>query len=722
MKNQNKNRNQKDEKIKKRGFAKRFGVLTLSCVLLFVTLAFNAAPTLADEGLPILVNYPAGEAKKIEDVVFETKEFQSFYDSAYSSYENFPRTRHPEDAATATSSAYTSGTSAHYNGTATPDHIVFDDDEMRFFGYASTPYFDWVFSESYAVNSVEFDFYPGQWNFHCFKRTGFFVRAKRNGDGTISGYLFSVGSTISSTPAQNSSFRQIDDTPLETGRIYDMSTEVEGDLSYDLFYVENMDINAYNAFVKKWSNVEETYVTPEGTMILNKGQILDDNKNPLYTPNRFLEGATDPTDPSKFAQGQGRVGEWFSLGESGSSQTILRNGSYQGSNEEYLDYYFDGEYALPKGTAVTKLATNLDPALGLLTSSSTKTHFRVTVSNASFQIYVTLNAESTASPELLLFNQATTTSNQGFGFYMQNMSHCCQMLTHITYAGVTMTDSSGLNQTTATVKFRQLNKSEEIKGDETLNGFVGTEYAINPPPTITYNGKTYYYYKHSRSISGYASGFGPLDPLKYAANPNNNETTLYYVLAPTATKRAQIVTPSGAFNNGTEEAPVATKYGDIIEYSVIINNPNASQIDGFGAIVTDLLPEGIEFVSAAAVTTGPNQHPAGTRTTDSETGRDLVTWNITTLHIDTTTLTVRCKVTKPVALFKNTATVQLRDGLGAIEELDPIETNTTYHEATLKPITIQKDATVQSSGIANNGTATAPVKVIYEDVITYAIT
>jgi surface protein len=79
--------------------------------------------------------------------------------------------------------AYTQGISAQYNGTATPEHIVFNDKTIDFYGYASQPYYDVLFSDVYASWSGAFILRPKNMNFHSFRQTGYLF----NGSMTYTG-------------------------------------------------------------------------------------------------------------------------------------------------------------------------------------------------------------------------------------------------------------------------------------------------------------------------------------------------------------------------------------------------------------------------------------------------------------------------------------------------------------------------------------------------------
>ncbi|MDR2656202.1 MAG: hypothetical protein LBB86_00070, partial [Oscillospiraceae bacterium] len=69
--------------------------------------------------------------------------------------------------------AYTMDLSAQYNHEATPDHVVFNGQDISFFGYPSKPYYDYVFSDVYDSYGSAFILRPKNMNFHSFRQTGY---------------------------------------------------------------------------------------------------------------------------------------------------------------------------------------------------------------------------------------------------------------------------------------------------------------------------------------------------------------------------------------------------------------------------------------------------------------------------------------------------------------------------------------------------------------------
>ncbi|MCL2105949.1 MAG: glycine-rich protein [Oscillospiraceae bacterium] len=84
--------------------------------------------------------------------------------------------------------AYTRETSTKFNGYETPDHVVFGDNVVRFFGYGRDPYMDYVFCDNNAsFEGVAFKLTPVQMIFHTFYQTGFLFGGVMNG-GNYTGY------------------------------------------------------------------------------------------------------------------------------------------------------------------------------------------------------------------------------------------------------------------------------------------------------------------------------------------------------------------------------------------------------------------------------------------------------------------------------------------------------------------------------------------------------
>ncbi|MDR2525465.1 MAG: DUF11 domain-containing protein [Oscillospiraceae bacterium] len=713
--------------------ALRLLAIVLSLTLAFGALLLNYTPTLA--GTPVILNYPAGSSTTVSNVNFETQEFATFFDPAYSNTEVYERTRYPEGFP----ADFPTGTSGKLNGAtgATDKHIVLAGDQARFFGYASTPYFDYLFSQNNAIGNpigMEFDMEPGKWNFHCFKRTGIFLKSERHADGTISGYLLSIGSNSVGTVAQNSA------------NILDASGNViQPDLSYAIFKVDHMNINAYNDFIDNYSvegliqndNGEPSedfdgdgfsVMDLDGDGMLTTGEWdTDDYHNVLFTnPDGSQENllVSNNANTQHVFNESKFIGQFYSMI---SADAYSVTGTYQGSNSNYLDYYFEGNYGLPKGAGITQVALVNDPSFSLLTTGMEKMHMRIEYTGPSILVYTTMHVRNAATgaleamPEQLLFNvpiDAGLAGNNGFGLFCQYLAHACQMLTHITFSGTQVTTPDPLKPpTTARVRFQQYGTGATLGvPDETKNGFAGDQYRIDPTPIIEYGGKTYRYYRSSR----WSSGSETLDPLTYNTNPTQNETTLYYVESPTLKKDAQVGTGRytiiyGAINNGSAASPVVARYGNRIRYTLTIGNPSGTTMNNFNATLTDRLPSGLTYVSSTTTPTTVNPGYDGMNYT-------TLIWKINTLPAAGLTIQVVCSVNVEAARFENTASL-LCFGEVADGSYDPaIYSNTTYHQVSTLAPTISKTARTIPGNLTGAGSSMSPIEVDFDGQIEYTLT
>jgi len=121
--------------------------------------------------------------------------------------------------------ALTEGTSRQWNGFSTPDHVVFDEDSIRFLGYGVDSFMDMVFYEDYAggFDSISFTLTPTVMNFHTFSEAGLLF------NGEFSGQYYTGYALI-----------------LKNGNTRGMINDGEAQLS--LIYIENelMDGESYN--------------------------------------------------------------------------------------------------------------------------------------------------------------------------------------------------------------------------------------------------------------------------------------------------------------------------------------------------------------------------------------------------------------------------------------------------------------------------------------------
>ena len=115
--------------------------------------------------------------------------------------------------------AYTPESSKKYNGYSTPDHVVFDNDTVRFLGYGVDPALDMVFYEDYVggFDSLSFTLQPIVMNFHTFSESGVLFNGAFTGqyytgyalilkNGNLHGMINSGESSISLIYIDNEKF------------------------------------------------------------------------------------------------------------------------------------------------------------------------------------------------------------------------------------------------------------------------------------------------------------------------------------------------------------------------------------------------------------------------------------------------------------------------------------------------------------------------------------
>jgi bacterial surface protein 26-residue repeat len=84
--------------------------------------------------------------------------------------------------------AYTEAVSAQYNGTATPNHVVVQNNDVSFFGYAERPNTDVLFYEdNFKSRGNAFILTPSNMNFHTFEEAGYLFNGEMNGS-SYTGY------------------------------------------------------------------------------------------------------------------------------------------------------------------------------------------------------------------------------------------------------------------------------------------------------------------------------------------------------------------------------------------------------------------------------------------------------------------------------------------------------------------------------------------------------
>ncbi|MDR1464097.1 MAG: DUF11 domain-containing protein [Oscillospiraceae bacterium] len=630
-----------------------FRLRNLLIVLIALTVAgtgmiLSTTDTKAAPTADAIFNYPAGTPTDIGDPSITFQNFyQSFYDAAYTDYAQ-DRYRPPLGY-------YPNGTAGFYNGgtlPAAPNHIKLTNTKMEFFGYFSAPYFDAMVSND-KVTELDFKMNYEQWNQHCFKRTGFFINSRVDPvTHLVTGYMVSIGYT---NPYVEQNASQGYGTAL----------------TFDLFYVEDMDIQAFNDFITSW---DDPFDLSTAT-----GTYTDPDTGTIYPT------VLAPTDTH-----------------------TTSNHYFDASNLLSLTAYMDSSYGLPAASSVTLVQrvshslfdAGYRPAIG-------DWHFTVQSSAGKFKV-IWNNCDIISNPTNFLAGSCTLFditgaigTDQGFGFYTQYLQHFCPWLTYISYNPVTVRLQTG-DPTSATVNFVDKTNGTVIADPQTINGFVGDDYYVNPPATITYGGETYYYYDADRAV---------LDPITYQTDPADNVTTLRYVRKPAISKESRVLPATGFSMEGTSAAPASAPYGGTIEYRIAVYNPNSAAVTGYGVNVSDILPTGVTYVSA---------NPAPGRIESVSGGRTQLVWGINTLNAGMTYITVQVAVNALNTTFQNFATLTPvgTNGAGA----NPVTSNSVYHRATATDPTITKTARVLPSTSWQTGSDATPIEAEVGDQVEYLIT
>jgi len=551
-----------------------------------------------------------------------------------------------------TAGKYNEGTKTVPAGVATPDHVLFfpadheaappKPSKLLFAGYWSAPHFDCVFTEDYDLAEIDFDFQPAMWDTHTFRRTGFFIKSVKNPDGTITGYMISIGSN---------------GTGIDNG--YNPYT-------YDLYYVENMDIELYNQQIETASS---------------------------YSLQPFT--SYYPYAPS------GDMSPYFNY------NTGMV--SWDSSNRGF-----------PGNASNTTIVTLLDSSsLPALSTSSPKMHLRTVMTGDTITFYITPNSTgpSPAEQQVLTYTLPSGTfSGDGFGPWCQYTCHACSSLTRMEYSDFTVTLNNPPIPNEARVKFWNMNDNASLGADYVYpeEMWPSDTYDVLPPNPITVGGVDYYFFKADREV---------LLDIPVEEDDAYNITDLYYVEAPTIRKDARIPGIDSVIHNGSISKPYIFPENEQIEYTITVTNPNVVELDE-PFVVQDSLPVGLAYVShsqSAGLPTG---------VMDVFGGQDRVTWTLPSGLPEydplvpgsgILTFTIVAEVTWPSKVLENWAILIPPPDTG----LEITNSNHTYHKSTPRPVEGSKEAQVGSSPTGpwedvDNGDPD-PVEFDREDYIKYTI-
>ena len=497
-------------------------------------------------------------------------------------------------------------------GTKTRDHVLFFPREMdmtdpihpvvktpsiiRFGGYNSPPWFDYIYTEQLDIASLEFDIVPRLWDFHTMKRTGFMFLCRRNvppnelNPGTPKppaapvekngeeGFQYNADYTFSSVAdfnnyVANSEYDASNGTISgymfnivalreDSNSVTDHNTfhgPQSGRINFELYYVQNMNIDAYNAYLKKYTQGSPQYA----------GQVTANSTTTGQTNNRLGSKTADisGTGTSTISGGQRNhfrpnntritpmssnspsttdiSSTWANRYGSNSTSEDLRNfGFYNPSRptETLNTNPFQGTgagFCLPRCTAtpvnISKVASVTIPNYIFTNRQNTgtasrqgKMHFELKITDTNFEIWLTdvegvrnqanpnnMDSQLNGGNPFLLFTDTYSSrpvTGKGFGLFMQNYSHNCPQLTVAEFQDFDLKKREPDQFNDATVEFFSLNLPESDPNAELRPVFsyydaTGQElkpgvdtYNVMPPSVLVspHDGKTYYYFMSDR--------------------------------------------------------------------------------------------------------------------------------------------------------------------------------------------------------------------------------
>ena len=683
---------------------------------------------------------------------YTTQRFQRYNDRAWSAWSDNRATNGTNNPL----GNFTNGTSAHFNqpapatptvnGTAyaglpaplgkTKDHVLFFSrnigvnpsnptappyqdpakpysikDIVRFAGYEAAPWFDYIYTEDYKITNMEFDIAPSSWIFHTLHRTGFFFKCKEDASGRLTGYVFSIGDTAHNAAGTTS------------GSFY-----ATGNYNFEMYYVENMDANAFNGF------------------ILSTFQNNNNATNPTWIGNMQATPQvpglqTLGTNPGNVAWRYNTAFTWNGNSRTGIAHLV---------NSWIFPANSSASFLLPKGTVAPQRLTRqpaypLDNAGYTLSETTPPMHIRVesdaTLTNPQgtyFKIWLTspIVGPNSASlgQETLLYHEilgtnGRATDGMGFGLYMQNKAHGCARLTVTEFSDFNLEFTPDTYATADHYILGNVGSGNEIYPQFYEEGNLQQTYNIGPPSVITHGGKKYYYFKamYTDPTSGYMDR-PSLDDIAYLLNPTDNHTDLLYIEEPTIQKNANILRNNGSGgytpdpgnpHNGTPTTPFEIEYNDRIEYEITISNPNAAALTGVPMQIVDTVPHGMTYISS-----NPPADVVGT----NGRGQTVLKWNIASIPaaVGGTPGTlppfkVLVEVDKYGLVYVNGADLSAPDtGLN-------VTSNRVYHISTLAPLDAQKDARIKDPvtglypGSPSNGSPGSRVELGRDDTLKYTI-
>ena len=795
-------------------------------------------PTLAAAGDPIIGK--PGVPIDAAAVDYEIRRYQQYDDSSWTAAnQTRNKTATGQTNNSSPNGIFPQGTSGYFNqhlpvlpvpagntvtGSKTRDHTLFfprvldmtdplnpivdKPSIIRFGGYNCPPWFDYVYTEQLDIEIIEFDINPQVWDFHTLKRVGFMFLCRRNdaagnplppvmptdknGNGVMD-YNANYGTSASTTITDYNNYVSSSEYDPSNGKIsgYVFSfgdialTTMSGPTSinnnFELYYVQNMDIDAYNAYMRSVtparlattaSGGQHNYNQPANNGIATSTTyttVASNLNTRTNTANLYVYGFPN-SNSTFYTNGNGAAGKHlprcdnqFNGGDTISRHTGLYDTGSPGQNNPALPNYN------PTSPSISNYVYN-NTATGMTGTATQqgKMHFELRISDTDFELWLTdvegnkttgvklnngnpfllfkdtfatLNPPGSPTPTTNLPTRSTT--GKGFGLYMQNFAHNCSQLTVSEFQGFTVKQRNEPTPVRPEVDFIDVSTGLSIRSTYTYHSDLWSTdlFDVEPPPMIVSTSpysipdKTYYYFKSDRDGLTYplTGGSGLTDIPVDVDDNNNNHTTLYYVLAPTLVKNTVVLenqgggsyTPDpGGIDNGAPTAPRVFPHDDRLQYTITLNNPNAATLTGVPLKLVDVLPPGLKYVST------PSPYPAPTVTVNAVTGQDELAWVVADpaasppfgLPPGNTEVRVIVRVDPGGygITFVNGADLDAPDtGLN-------VTSNRTYHKSTLAPVTSNKDARIRNldgtyPSSPSNGSSGSRVPLGRGDTLKYTI-
>lgn len=618
-----------------RMLAALLAVLMLATIFIFDMPRTKAALPDADQA--IFNHDSTGEVVHVDEVQFDKSWTHDFYDVAYTNSAHSYTTDVMADDQAAelmqkNAHANTSGTSGYFNGTPTSAHVVIGSNSVGFAGYWSAPYMDAIFTTQLELKELEFTFTPTSMLFHTMRRTGFFLKSKLNANGTISGYMVSMG--------------RMD---------IDMAESPSSPISYTLLYVENMDIASYNSGID--------------SLVESSGPVSHEYLPSATDTSRFITVANTYNIPrGDYAFPPGSYNVLSQLSDSGiefsneAPQMHFRVATDETGFQVYLTYGNQSEQLL-----FDQETTSLDGGFGFFMQNSRHNCPRITYVKYDINRLAVGNPRVAASATVdFMADNASIANQQTLDGYVNDeyyitpppkigkyryVSASRSTLDPITYDASAANNATTLNYVLTGLTIKYVDEGGTVLYSEERDDLdLDTPVPVTAPPIFN-DGTTDYELNDTATKSFTPTVDQPTGELIF-------QYKLPLVINPVLTKSASV---DGTQDNGTAAAPVQVRVGDTIDYTLEFDlHPSITTGTMPAVTIKDALPAGLTYMGGS---------PTGA--VDGIT--NVVTWNNVVLTEGRATITLQAAVSQP-GLFENQATATVAGYSG------DIVSETTHHK------------------------------------------